>query len=227
MSIAEALLEKGLITPGSMQEFLHSHTDVTRQPDFGEINPYALGMHMFTDIKRICDDPTDEDRQWFPDIAGAPWLETIKFAAESFKDESAILQFLSPNLIRHFRFFSLLDDDEQKEREVTAIHDDAGFRHVRKILSAQHDVSNQVPNIEISAVDWHGDRTLTLRQHVTNRRYLHEEEATAVMRHMETLWGFPVTMERECDGDSEVAFGVAQGELAFGAASKPVAAFGG
>ncbi len=224
--IMNRLLEKGLITPGSMQEFLHSHTDVTRQPDFAEINPYALGMHMFTDIKRMCDNPTDEDRQWFPDIAGAPWLQTIKFAAESFKDESAILQFLSPNLMRHFRLFSLLDDDEQKELEVTAIHDDAGFRHVRKILSAQHDISNQVPNIEISAVDWHGDRNLTLRQHVTNRRYLHEEEATAVMRHVETLWGFPVTMEQECDGDSEVAFGVAQGELAFGAAGKPVAAFG-
>ena len=93
-------------------------------------------------------------------------------------------------------------------------------------LAAQHDVGNQVPNIEISAVDWHGDRTLTLCQHVTNRRTLHAEEATAVMRHVEKLWGFPVTLEQECDGTNEIAWGVVQGELAFGTAGEAVAAFG-
>ena len=45
------------------------------QPDFDDprycgINPYALGFAMMQDIKRICVEPTDEDREWFPDIAG-------------------------------------------------------------------------------------------------------------------------------------------------------------
>ena len=25
---------------------------------------------MFTDIKRICENPTDEDYEWFPELAG-------------------------------------------------------------------------------------------------------------------------------------------------------------
>ena len=30
---------------------------------------------MFQDIKRICQSPTEEDKYWFPDIAGSDWLE--------------------------------------------------------------------------------------------------------------------------------------------------------
>ncbi|MGP8335621.1 hypothetical protein [Serratia sp. CY43514] len=29
---------------------------------------------MFQDIKRICQSPTEEDRYWFPDIAGKDWF---------------------------------------------------------------------------------------------------------------------------------------------------------
>jgi len=42
----------------------------------------------------------------------------------NFKDESFIRQFLSPQLIRDLRLFSVLDDDEQDELEISAIHDD-------------------------------------------------------------------------------------------------------
>jgi spore cortex formation protein SpoVR/YcgB (stage V sporulation) len=38
-----------------------------------KIAPYALGFAMFQDIKRICQSPTEEDRYWFPDIAGSDW----------------------------------------------------------------------------------------------------------------------------------------------------------
>ncbi|VEB58541.1 Stage V sporulation protein involved in spore cortex synthesis (SpoVR) [Salmonella enterica subsp. enterica] len=34
--------------------------------------------------------PTDEDKYWFPDIAGSDWLETLHFAMRDFKDESFI-----------------------------------------------------------------------------------------------------------------------------------------
>jgi spore cortex formation protein SpoVR/YcgB (stage V sporulation) len=42
---------------------------------------------MFQDIKRICQSPTEEDKYWFPDIAGSDWLETLHFAMRDFKDE--------------------------------------------------------------------------------------------------------------------------------------------
>jgi hypothetical protein len=60
------------------------------------------------DLRRICEHPTEEDRRWFPDIAGAEWLKTLDFAMRNFKDESFIQQFLSPQVIRDFRLFSLI-----------------------------------------------------------------------------------------------------------------------
>ena len=213
--IMNRLSQKGLITAGSMKEFLHSHTNVVYQPDFGEINPYALGFGLFTDIKRICENPTEEDRKWFPHMAGAPWLETLKFAAESFKDESAILQFLSPELIRRFRLFAILDDDSRREVEVTAIHNEDGYRQVRKLLAAQHDIGNQEPNIEVGKVDWSGDRKLSLVHRVANRRLLQGSDAKNVLHHVERLWGFAVDMEVESAGKVERVWGVAKGEVVF------------
>ena len=94
-----------LVGPGFMMEFLQSHTNVVMQPPVGHpyyrgINPYALGFAMYTDIKRICEEPTDEDRAWFPAIAGSDWLETLDHAMRNFKDESFIAQYLSPKVMR-------------------------------------------------------------------------------------------------------------------------------
>lgn len=106
-----------------MLEFLHSHTNVVFQPPYNSpwysgINPYALGFAMFRDIKRICQSPTEEDKYWFPDIAGSDWLETLHFAMRDFKDESFISQFLSPKIMRDFRFFTVLDDDHNNYLEI-------------------------------------------------------------------------------------------------------------
>ena len=65
--IINRLYERGLLTDGTMLEFLHSHSSVIFQPSFndrrfGGFNPYALGFAMMSDIKRICTEPTDEDR---------------------------------------------------------------------------------------------------------------------------------------------------------------------
>ena len=74
--IMNTLHETRQIGDGSFLEFLHSHTNATRQPfchdpSYGGINPYALGFDMMSDITRIVREPTEEDRVWFPEIAGA------------------------------------------------------------------------------------------------------------------------------------------------------------
>jgi len=43
---------------------------------------------MMSDIQRICQAPANEDRYWFPDIAGQDWLKVLDFAMRNFKDES-------------------------------------------------------------------------------------------------------------------------------------------
>jgi stage V sporulation protein R len=71
--------------------------------------------------------PPTKTARWFPDIAGSDWRETFDFAMRNFKDESFIAQFLSPKLIRDFKLFAILDDDQPTTSwKVAAIHDDAG-----------------------------------------------------------------------------------------------------
>jgi len=129
-TLLNALYDEGKVTDSFMMEFLTSHTGVIYQPSYDHpyyrgINPYALGYAMYTDLRRICEHPTDEDREWFRDFAGAPWLEVLDHAMRNFKDESFILQFLSPKVMRDLRLFGVVDDDEESELEIAAIHDGA------------------------------------------------------------------------------------------------------
>ena len=198
-TILNQLYDEGVVGNGFMMEFLQSHTNVVYQPPvtskyFNGINPYALGFAMFRDIRRICEDPTDEDRQWFPDIAGSDWKQTIDFAMRNFKDESFIAQYLSPKLIRDFHFFSVLDDDKKERLAISAIHDDDGYRYLREQLAAQYNLHNREPNIQVWSVDTHGNRALTLRHNQFLRRPL-TNQTDEVLKHVARLWGFDVLLE--------------------------------
>lgn len=198
-TIMNQLYDEELIGEGVILEFLQSHTSVVQQPSFDHphyngINPYALGFAMFTDIKRICEHPDEEDREWFPDIAGSDWLETVHFAMHNFKDESFIQQFLSPKVIRDLKLFSLMDDDHDDHLVIDAIHDSRGYKHIREALSVQYALSHREPNIQIWAANIRGDRSLTLRHVQDDRRPL-ARSVYPVMRHLHQLWGFPVHLE--------------------------------
>jgi stage V sporulation protein R len=197
--LLNTMYDDGHLTDGMMIEWLKSHTNVVYQPKLSDrsysgINPYALGFAMYTDIKRICEKPTEEDRHWFPDVAGADWLQTIDHAMRNFKDESFIGQYLSPNLMREFRLFTIVDDEKESELEVAAIHDESGYRRVREALSRQYDLGSREPNIQVWSVNLRGDRSLTLRHTQHNDRPLHEG-AHEVLKHVARLWGFGVHLE--------------------------------
>jgi len=208
-TILNTLYDEGLLTDGFMMEFLQSHTNVIAQPPynspyFSGINPYTLGFAMMSDIKRICEDPTEEDRQWFPDIAGSNWLETLDFAMRNFKDESFIAQFLSPKLIRDLRLFAVLDDDTKNTLEITAIHDDSGYRKIRQAMVEQYNLSTREPNIQVYNVDIRGDRSLTLCHTQHNRKPLNDA-ADEVLKHLTRLWGFTVRIDTiKGDGSREL-----------------------
>ncbi len=194
------LYDEGFVTDGFMMEFLQSHTGVVFQPPFDApyysgINPYALGFAMMRDIRRICEAPTAEDREWFPDFAGGDWLKVLDFAMRNFKDESFIAQFLSPQLMRELHLFAIRDDDREEAIEVTAIHDDQGFRDLRQALAEQYNLGTREPNIQVFNVDRRGDRSLTLRHFRHNRRPLDEDSAEEVLRHIRRLWGFTTRLE--------------------------------
>ncbi len=195
------LYDRGFVNEQFMLEFLQTHTNVVFQPGFDEpgysgINPYTLGYKMFMDIKRICQNPTKEDYQWFPEIAGKDWLQSLDFAMRNFKDESFIAQYLSPHLIRDLKLFSILDDDKESEYEITAIHNEDGYKYIRELLSNQFNLGYNEPNIQVYNVDTRGDRSLTLRFIEHDRRKLHED-TKEVMKHLHYLWGFKVKLEME------------------------------
>jgi spore cortex formation protein SpoVR/YcgB (stage V sporulation) len=206
-TLLNTLYDEGRLGEGFMLEILQSHTNVVYQPPYNSdwysgINPYALGFAMWRDIRRICETPDEEDRAWFPDIAGSDWRETFDFALKNFKDESFIAQYLSPRLMREFRFFAVLDDDARDKLKIDAIHDERGYRELRQLLSDQYNLGSREPNIQVWNVDFAGDRSLTLRLFAYQRRPLHESYE-AVLDHLASLWGFTVRLERQ-DADGSV-----------------------
>jgi stage V sporulation protein R len=217
--LLNTMYDDGYLTDGVMIEWLKSHTNVVYQTPIGHraysgINPYALGFAMYTDIKRICEHPTDEDREWFPNLAGQPWLPTLHHAMHNFKDESFIGQYLSPKLMRDLRLFAVLDDEEAEDLGVSAIHDPSGFKKLREALSRQYDLSSREPNIQVWNVNLRGDRSLTLRHTRHNNRPLHES-SLEVLKHVARLWGFGVELE-SVDAENNVVqtFSVAAPEVA-------------
>jgi len=85
---------------------------------------------------------------------------------------------------------------------VAAIHDDEGYRRVRKLLAEQHNRDNQVPDIQVLRYNRETDRSLVLRHLQTRGRPLVAEDAEEVLKHLGRLWGFKVRLE-ETDNSGE------------------------
>ncbi|TGQ96958.1 SpoVR family protein, partial [Mesorhizobium sp. M1C.F.Ca.ET.204.01.1.1] len=161
-TLMNLLFDRGLIGEGAMLEILRNHSNVVFQPGFDDprfsgINPYALGLAMMQDIRRISTEPTAEDRDWFPDIAGrGDWRETLLEAWADHRDESFIRQYLSPTLIRKWRLFALADRADEPHLEVASIHNERGYEKIRSALAHSYDVGANRPDIQIVDVDLRG-----------------------------------------------------------------------
>jgi stage V sporulation protein R len=199
--IVNKLFDQGLISEGALLEILHSHSNVTFQPDFDDpryngVNPYALGFAMMQDIERICIAPTAEDREWFPDIAGnGDSLGTLKEIWANYRDESFVRQFLSPHLMRKLKFFALSDKASEENYRVEAIHDESGYRALRNAVADSYDLSEYAPDIQVADVDLLGDRNLILRHNMRRGVGLEARDRDRVLAHVRRLWGYGVRFE--------------------------------
>ncbi len=200
------LYDAGQVDDGFMLEWLANHSDVVTQPGFDSkryhgINPYALGFSIFRDIRRICEQPTDEDREWFPQLAGREWTSAIHFAMANFKDESLIEQYLSPKVMRDMRLFLLHDgEDDRAHYHVRVIHNEQGYVKLRQSLAAQYRPEAHTPAIVVARSSEDNDRALLLHHRVDHGRLLETDAVDAVLRHVKELWTFDVVLE-EVDGE--------------------------
>jgi stage V sporulation protein R len=200
------LREKGRISEGDFLEFLQSHTNAVFQPNYDDpgfagFNPYALGFAMMRDIERIVSAPDAEDRAFFPEIAGrGEAMPVLREIWANYRDDSFIGQFLSPRLMRQFRLFHLRDDSDDPEITVDDIHNERGYRAIRRHLARQYEVGRNDPNIEVVDADLAGDRRLIVNHRILNGAELDEEETERTLQHLADLWGYGVVL-REIDGD--------------------------
>jgi spore cortex formation protein SpoVR/YcgB (stage V sporulation) len=204
-AIMNRLHETGQISDGSFLEFLTSHTNVVMQPAFDDprysgFNPYALGFAMMQDIERIVTKPEDEDREWFPDIAGVgDPIGVLKHVWANYRDESFVSQYLSPNLMRRWRLFQIFDEGQAAtDLKVQSIHDERGYRQIRRALSRQYDIATLDADIQVVDVDLAGDRRLMLQHTMLNGMPLDERATREVLQHLADLWGYGVAL-REVD----------------------------
>jgi stage V sporulation protein R len=201
--IMNRLEEKGILTPDAFMAFLDFHSGVIYQPAYNSrhyrgSNPYALGFAILQDVKRICDNPTAEDREWMPHLIGKRWQDAVKEAAFEFRDDGFIAQYLSPKVIRDLRLFSvgMQKNDDDVSAVVTEIHDEVGYRNIRKSLAESMERINAVPQIAVVGADMEGDRTLKLKYTPYRGKELNEDDAVIVTDYVSELWGY--TVELDC-----------------------------
>lgn len=206
--IMERLEQKGIITPDAYMAYLQSHAGVIYQPTYRSKhysgpNPYALGFNILRDVKRICENPTEEDKRWFPKLIGKRWQDAVKEAAFEHRDDSFIQQYLSPKVIRDMHLFTVSINYEKDQDYghntakaiVSEIHDDLGYANIRTALARSKERINYVPQIIVEGADFEGDRTLYLRYDPYMSRELDEDDAQEVLQHLDFLWGYKVDLK--------------------------------
>jgi len=207
--IINKMYDEGYLPDGFMLEFIEHHTSVLAQPGFSSkyyygFNPYTLGFNIYSDIERICKNPTEEDREWFPNLIGKDWLTEVHYAMENFKDESFIMQYLSPKVMRDMRMISIFDDADEPVWVVNGIHNKNGYKRIRETLANQYQRDRYVPDIQIDNVNVYGDRTLTLIHTSSDGKSVDDNSAESTCYYVQKLWGCPVELVHVYpDGDRE------------------------
>lgn len=203
--VMHRLYDKGLIAQGSLIEALVHHTNILTQLPYNHLgfvrtgfNPYALGFGIMVDMIRVATQPTAEDRLWFEhnDFVGCgDWKVLLRRAWSDYRDESFILQYLSPAMIRELHLFALRDDPSKPYLLIDAIHDERGYPEIRRRLAALHDVNVHDPDVQIVDADLRGDRVLHLVHYMQNGVPLVEEEMRETLKYVRRLWGYEVSLQ--------------------------------
>lgn len=169
------------------------------------MNPYTLGLKILREIERICKNPTEEDKKWFPHFAGDPdWLAMVKHAVFSSNDETFIHQYLSPQAMRDLKLFAVKDVPGQQLAEATAITAGEGFQRIRERLARDYRLYELLPDISLYDYQEKTDRCLILRHKVFENKVLDAKDAKMILEMMHAEWEHPIVIESVDEATGEV-----------------------
>lgn len=201
-------LDLGAVNDCAMNNFFATHGSVINQPGYRwrpkfdgkvfayPINHYSLGFQLFQDIARMCREPTEEDRRWFPSLPGSDFWDVFRHIIVEHDDESFIRTYLSPKLIRDYAFYVLKDDPDKEYFEVTDIHNEEGYHTIRDKLAQRYAYHDNLPNLTVANVDITDGCALTLRHTQHNGVSLDGDSASEVLYLLQKhLWPRTVKIE--------------------------------
>lgn len=216
--IVTRLHEQGKLDAGSMIQFYQMHGNVILQVPYNArdrngrslytgLNPYYIGFSIFRDLRRMCEDPTPEDKQYFPTIAGQKdWRSVLRYAMENFKDDTFIAQYLSPKVVRDLKLFWIQDKHHLNDYvTVEAIQDRDSFELLRQKFSERYARSSRVPYITIDQVDMTSNRRCRMTHHPRQEVPLDEAQARHTLDYFTKLWEFPATLKTICYEDEKAS----------------------
>ncbi|HLL70387.1 MAG TPA: SpoVR family protein [Pyrinomonadaceae bacterium] len=173
-------------------EFAELHAGVV-SPHKGQLNPYYLGYKILEDIERRWDNPTAEERERFG-RTGGQGREKIFEVRELDNDVSFLRNYLTEDLCEELDLF-VYELVEEEEWTVT----EKRWERVRDQL-----VSNMTnfgfPYIVVADGDYNRNRELYLR-HQYEGAELDASYARKVLEYVHRLWGRPVHLETNADGE--------------------------
>jgi stage V sporulation protein R len=196
--------EKGLLDSGSMIEFYAMHSNVLWQRPFAALNPYKLGFMIFMEIKRLCEGVNidDEDRQYGANLIGKDWREETHKAMSEYRDETFILQFLTPKIARELKLFSIRDygdmSDDYIVMETTRQY---SFEDLRQRLADQHRRDYFVPDLQAVRIDRNQNNRLVIQHNLQDDRPLDERSTEMVLRYLARLWQHDVVLRTYASDD--------------------------
>ncbi len=136
-----------------MLEFLHSHTNVVFQPPYNSPRGTAglTPTRWASPCSRTSSASVSRPRKristgspispvltgWKRCISPCATLRMKALSVSSCRRRSCAIS----------AFFTVLDDDHNNYLEISAIHNEEGYREIRNKLSAQYNLSNLEPNI--------------------------------------------------------------------------------
>ena len=179
-------------------EFLVRHNQVV-QPAPGEVNPYHVGLAVWDDIRRRCEEPTDEEIEYDGQMPRDP-SEVMFEVRESDRDVSFLRRFLSQKLVRDMQL--LLYNRSGDKYVVTKVADEENWREIKDKL-IQFVGMGSVPVLKIVDADFGRTRKLLLR-HEYDGRDIELNYAAKSLGHLHRLWGREVVLSTTLDGEAKL-----------------------